>query len=66
MAHSVWFMDIVEGKAKGKMTYDSLAQTGKGWSAYDNWAETYPVRNWSLAFILLIAIIIVIEKVRRK
>ena len=46
--------------------YDSLGQTNKGWSAYDNFAETYPLLNWSMAFAVLIIIIILIEKWRRR
>ena len=46
--------------------YDSLAQTGKGFSAYDNWAVEHPVLNWTLATLLLIITLIIVHYIQKR
>lgn len=47
--------------------YRNSIEGGSGiFADYDQWAETNPALNWSMAFMALIVIIILIEKWRRR
>lgn len=42
--------------------YDSLAQTGKAWSAFDNWYDLHKLQFWGCVFAFIVLVFIIVRR----